>query len=64
MVPLKVPDMMCSNCVKRITKALDAEGMKFTVTLGSKTVALDEGAEKVPAAVAALKAAGYEAQQI
>ena len=64
MVTLKVPDMMCSNCVKRITKALDAEGMKFTVTLGSKTVALDEGAEKVPAAVAALKAAGYEAQQI
>ena len=64
MITLKVPDMMCGNCVKRITKALDAEGMKFTVTLGSKTVALDEGAEKVPAAVAALKAAGYEAQQV
>ena len=64
MITLKVPDMMCSNCVKHITKALDAEKMKFTVTLGSKTVELDEGAEKVPAAIAALKAAGYEAQQI
>ena len=64
MITLKVPDMMCGNCVKRVTKALDAEGMKFTVTLGSKTVALDEEAEKVPAAIAALKAAGYEAQQV
>lgn len=64
MITLMVPDMMCANCVKRVTKALDAEGMKFTVALGSKTVALDEGAEKVPAAIAALKAAGYEAKQL
>lgn len=62
MITLRVPDMMCSNCVRRITKALEAEGMKFTVSLGKKTVELDEGAEKVPAAVAALEAAGYKSE--
>ena len=63
MIVLRVPDMMCSNCVKRITKALDAEGMKFTVSLGAKTVSLDEGEEKVNAAIAALEAAGYKAEK-
>ena len=35
---ISVPDMHCDACVKRITNALNAAGLKFTVSLESKTV--------------------------
>ena len=35
---ISVPDMHCDACVKRITNALNAVGLKFTVSLESKTV--------------------------
>lgn len=36
-----VPDMMCENCVRRITDALTAAGIKFSVSLENKTVTID-----------------------
>ena len=38
---ISVPDMHCDACVKRITNALDAAGIKFTVSLENKTVTID-----------------------
>ena len=33
MTTISVPDMMCENCVKRITNALTAAELKFSVSL-------------------------------
>ena len=38
---ISVPDMNCEACVKRITNALNAAGLKFTVSLENKTVTID-----------------------
>ena len=36
MTTIKVPDMMCENCVKRITNALTAAELTFRVDLAEK----------------------------
>lgn len=41
MTTIKVPDMMCENCVKRITNALTEAELKFNVSLADKTVTID-----------------------
>lgn len=41
MKTIKVPDMMCENCVKRITNALTEAELKFEVSLADKTVSID-----------------------
>ena len=41
MTTISVPDMMCENCVKRITTALSEADLKFTVSLADKTVTID-----------------------
>ena len=41
MTTIKVPDMMCENCVKRITNALTEAELKFNVSLSDKTVSID-----------------------
>ena len=41
MTTLKVPDMHCDMCVKRITKALTDAKLKFSVSLDDKTVTID-----------------------
>ena len=41
MFKISVPDMMCENCVKRITNALNEAELKFGVDLDSKTVTID-----------------------
>ena len=41
MPTILVPDMMCENCVKRITNALTEAELKFTVHLESKSVSID-----------------------
>ena len=41
MTTISVPDMMCENCVKRITNALTAAELKFTVGLSEKSVPID-----------------------
>lgn len=38
---IKVPDMHCENCVKRINNALSEAGIKFSVELDTKTVTVD-----------------------
>ena len=41
MKTISVPDMMCEHCVQRITDALNAAKLNFTVDLNSKTVQID-----------------------
>ena len=41
MTTISVPDMMCQNCVKRITNALSEAELKFSVELENKTVTID-----------------------
>lgn len=41
MFTISVPDMMCQNCVKRITNALSEVELKFSVELENKTVTID-----------------------
>lgn len=41
MKTIKVPDMMCENCVKRITNALNEVELNFSVNLAEKTVTID-----------------------
>lgn len=60
MTVLNVPDMHCEHCVSRITKALDAAGMKFEVSLDDKTVSIIEG--DVGKAVEELDDLGFEAK--
>ena len=52
MTTIKVPDMMCENCVKRITNALTAAELKFQVDLAEKKVTIDgcENCVKPPSA--------------
>ncbi|MBR3641075.1 MAG: heavy-metal-associated domain-containing protein [Oscillibacter sp.] len=45
MFTISVPDMMCENCVRRITNALTEADLKFEVSLADKRVTLD-GCEK------------------
>lgn len=42
MKTISVPDMMCENCVKRITNALTSAGLTFHVSLSDKTVSIDD----------------------
>jgi len=41
MTTIRVPDMMCENCVRRITNALTEANLKFQVSLEAKTVTVD-----------------------
>lgn len=61
MKTLRVADMHCEMCVKRITKALEGEGIEFSVDLGKKTVSVDAG--KVAEAVEALDDLGFTAEE-
>jgi copper chaperone len=57
MKTLKVPDMHCEKCVERISGALSAKGIDFTVSLTNKTVDVDS--EKVSGAIEALDDLGF-----
>ena len=59
MKTIKVPDMMCENCVKRITNALTEAELKFTVSLERKTVAVDGGDHCVRTAMEELEDLGF-----
>lgn len=63
MTILNVPDMICSHCVARITKALEAENLIFNVMLDTKTVAVEGDEAAVGKAVAAMDDAGYESSR-
>lgn len=59
MTTISVPDMMCENCVKRITNALDSAELKFTVSLPDKTVAIDGCQHCVQTALSELEDLGF-----
>ena len=41
MKTIYVPEMMCQNCVRRITEALTEAKLNFTVDLDTKTVSIN-----------------------
>jgi len=51
--------MMCDNCVRRITKALTAADLKFTVSLENKTVTIDGCDHCTDTAVSELEDLGF-----
>ncbi len=55
-------DMHCEMCVKRVTKALNEQGLDFSVSLADKTVTVNGSDEDVQKAVKALDAIGFEAK--
>ena len=61
MKTLKVADMHCEMCVRRISKALTGEGIEYSVSLPDKTVSVDE--TKLDAAIEALDALGFTAEE-
>jgi len=50
---------MCENCVKRITNALTAAELKFSVSLDTKTVTVDGCDNCVKTAVSELEDLGF-----
>ena len=63
MTQLKVPDMHCENCVKRITNTLNDAKLSFSVSLQDKTVRIDGDENAVKTAISALDDLGFEAKQ-
>jgi len=59
MITIKVPDMMCENCVKRITGALTGAELKFSVNLTEKTVVIDGCQHCAAKAVSELEDLGF-----
>lgn len=59
MTKISVPDMMCENCVKRITNALTGAELKFEVSLADKTVTIDGCQNCVKTAVGELEDLGF-----
>ena len=46
MTKIKVADMHCEHCVNRITTALNAAGLTFTISLDEKSVTVDASSQK------------------
>ena len=59
MTTMSVPDMMCENCVKRITNALTQAELKFAVSLADKTVTIDGCQNCVKTALGELEDLGF-----
>jgi len=63
MTELKVSNMHCENCVKRITGALTKAKLDFTVSLADKTVTIEGDETAVKTAITELDDLGFEATQ-
>ena len=63
MIILNVPEMHCENCVRRITEALTAAKLKFSVSLADKTVLIDGDDTAVSLAVSELDDLGFSAER-
>ncbi len=63
MAELKVPDMHCEMCVKRITNALNDAKLDFSVSLNEKAVSINGDENAVQTAIASLGDLGFEAKQ-
>ena len=59
MTTISVPDMMCENCVKRITNALNEAKLTFSVSLADKTVSIDGCENCVKTAMGELEDLGF-----
>lgn len=59
MTTISVPDMMCENCVKRITNALNEAKLTFSVSLADKTVSVDGCENCVKTAMGELEDLGF-----
>lgn len=63
MPTLKVPDMHCNMCVKRITDTLNAVNLKFSVSLDDKTVTIDGDEAAVLTAKSELDEIGFPVEE-
>lgn len=54
---IKVEDMMCEHCVRKITQVLESEGIDSTIDLSSKQVTVDE--QDLEDALELIKNAGF-----
>lgn len=63
MTTLKVPDMHCNMCVKRITDTLNAVNLKFSVSLDDKTVTIDGDEAAVLTAKSELDDIGFPVEE-
>lgn len=63
MTELKVPEMHCEMCVKRITNALNDAKLNFSVSLQNKTVSINGDENAVQTAISSLDDIGFEATQ-
>lgn len=61
MTTLKVEEMHCGKCVERITRALDAAGLDFEVSLEEKSVRINGCEHCVKTAVEELDDIGFTA---
>ena len=57
-----VPEMMCQNCVRRITEALTEAKLNFTVDLDTKTVSINGCENCLQTAINELDDLGFSAE--
>ena len=62
MTVLSVPGMHCEKCVERITNVLTEAGLKFTVSLDTKTVTVDGDENAVKTAVSEIEDIGFDVE--
>ncbi|MFI3141014.1 MAG: heavy-metal-associated domain-containing protein [Clostridia bacterium] len=62
MAILKVDDMHCEMCVKRISNALTEANIKFQVSLENKTVEVEDS--KIALAIDELDDLGFDAVEV
>lgn len=59
MTTISVPDMMCAHCVQRISDALTAAGLGFSVSLEEKLVWVDGDGDTAQTALSELEDLGF-----
>lgn len=62
MKTIYVPEMMCQNCVRRITEALTEAKLNFTVDLDTKTVSINGCENCLKTAINELDDLGFSAE--
>ena len=62
MKTIYVPEMMCQNCVRRITEALTEAKLSFTVDLDTKTVSINGCENCLKTAINELDDLGFSAE--
>lgn len=60
MAVMKVEQMHCEKCVERITKAMTAAGLDFSVSLADKTVTVNGCESCVKSALEILDDLGFD----